>query len=64
MINIKSITPKYQIDLTTPQSYEYDSPTQSVVLLKGYLYTIYYSNESKDYQEIVDLRGLIENVPY
>ena len=58
MINIKSITPKYQIDLTTPQSYEYDSPTQSVVLLKGYLYTIYYSNESKDYQEIVDLRGL------
>ena len=59
MINIKSITPKYQIDLTTPQSYEYDSPTQSVVLLKGYLYTIYYSNESKDYQEIVDLRGLI-----
>lgn len=63
MINIKSITPKYQIDLTTPQSYEYDSPTQSVVLLKGYLYTIYYSNESKDYQEIVDLRGLIENVP-
>lgn len=58
MINIKSITPKYQIDLTTPQSYEYDSPTQSVVLLKGYLYTIYYSNESKDYQEIVDLEGL------
>ena len=57
MINIKSITPKYQIDLTTPQSYEYDSPTQSVVLLKGYLYTIYYSNESKDYQEIVDLEG-------
>ena len=58
MINIKSITPKYQIDLTTPQSYDYDSPTQSVVLLKGYLYTIYYSNESKDYQEIVDLEGL------
>lgn len=63
MINIKNVTLKHQIKLTTPQSYEYDSPTQSVVLLKGYLYTVYYSNDSKEYQEVVDLRGVTENVP-
>ncbi len=55
MINEKVSPVKYQIQLTTPQAYEYDSSTQSVVLLSDYMYNIYYSNDSKDYQEIVDL---------
>ena len=61
---IKSINAnlKYTINLTIPQSYEYDSTTQSVVLLKGYIYNLYYSNYSKDYQEIIDLRETLENV--
>ena len=55
MINEKVTLVKHQVQLTTPQSYEYDSSTQSVVLLPNYVYNIYYSNDSKDYQEVVDL---------
>lgn len=55
MINLKSTTSFFNIDVGTPLAYEYDSDTQSIVIPEGYVYTIYYNNDSGEYKETIDL---------
>lgn len=44
------------VKLTRPLSYEYDTETQSVVLLDGYEYTVAYKRASRNLAQTIDLR--------
>lgn len=52
---------KLTIKFNEPLCYEYDSSTESVVLLDDYLYKIYYDNSELAFDELVDLRQNIIN---
>lgn len=57
MIITKRAIKNKSVSFTRPLSYEYDSETQSVVLLDGYLYGIVYDQSVKKNLEQVDLRS-------
>lgn len=45
-----------KVSLTRPLSYEYDTDTESVVLLDGYEYTVVYKRSSRNLAQTIDLR--------
>ena len=47
---------KLTIKFNEPLCYEYDSNTESVVLLDDYLYKVYYDNSQSAFDELIDLR--------
>ena len=47
---------KLTIKFSEPLCYEYDSSTESVVLLDDYLYKVYYDNSQSAFDELIDLR--------
>ena len=55
---------KLTIKFNEPLCYEYDSNTESVVLLDDYLYKVYYDNSQSAFDELIDLRQnkIIEEV--
>lgn len=57
MILKKTATKVSTIKNDIPLSYEYDSSSESVVLLDGYAYLLFYnSNSMSDFNEIIDLK--------
>lgn len=55
MILSKTVNTKGTVKLTRPLSYEYDSDTQSVVLLDGYEYNIVFKKSIKNISQKIDL---------
>ena len=61
MVINKRINLKELCDIVRPLSYEYDTSTKSIVLLRGYLYNIMY--EKSKLVDTIDLRE-ISDKPY